>query len=445
LLALNIVIAIVLLLTLITLLKIHPFVALLLVSFWVGLFAKMPLVKITEAVQAGFGNTLGFIGIVLGLGTMLGKLLEESGGAERIARTLIVVLGPQRVHWAMYMVAFIVGIPLFFQVGFVLLIPLVYTITKELKIPALKVGLPMLAGLSVVHGILPPHPAALASLDIFKADIGKTIIYGLVVGLPASILAGPLFGRFISSKLPSFAAIQVTEFSSGPRKKRQQLPGFFLTLFTIFLPVLLLLLATYADITMEKTHELHPILKFIGNPITALLIALVVAFYTFGLSQKMTLASIQKYCDESLLLIASILLILGAGGAFSKVLVESGVGAHVAETAKSVNINPILFGWLVATLIRVATGSATVAMTTASGIVAPLTAQTGVSPELMVLATGGGALMLSHVNDAGFWLIKGYFKMSLKQTFLTWTLLETILGTAILVFTLILERVLTFF
>jgi gluconate:H+ symporter, GntP family len=443
-LALNIVVAIALLLGLITILKIHPFVALLMVSYWVGLLAGMPLVKIAEAVQAGFGSTLGFIGIVLGLGTMLGKLLEESGGAERIARTLISVLGPQRVHWAMYMVAFIVGIPLFFQVGFVLLIPLVYTITKELKMPALKVGLPMLAGLSVVHGILPPHPAALASLDIFKADIGKTIIYGLVVGLPASILAGPLFAKLISSRMPEFAAIQVTEFSTE-KKKRERLPNFFVTLFTIFLPVLLLMLATYADITMEKTHQLHPVLKFIGNPITALLISVVVAFYTFGLSQKMTLLTIQKYCDESLLLIASILLILGAGGAFSKVLVESGVGAHVADMAQAIHINPILFGWLVATLIRVATGSATVAMTTASGIVAPLTAQTGISPELMVLATGGGALMLSHVNDAGFWLIKGYFKMTLKQTFLTWTLLETILGSAILIFTLLLEYVLTLF
>jgi GntP family gluconate:H+ symporter len=438
-LALHIIHSIVLLLVLITILKIHPFVSLLVSSVWMGLFAGMPLPKIAEAIQAGFGTTLGFIGIVLGLGTMLGKLLEESGGAERIARTLIKVMGPERVHWAMYGVAFIVGIPLFFQVGFVLLIPLVYTITKELKIPALKVGLPMLAGLSVVHGILPPHPAALASLGIFKADIGKTIIYGIIVGIPASALAGPIFARLICRR-GDFARIQVMDISSkNGQTERTSFPGFFTSIFTIFLPVLLLLLATYADIYMTKGTPLFNFFKFIGNPIIALLVALIFAFGTFGLFRGFALPKIQKYCDESLLLIASILLILGAGGAFSKVLIESGVGDHVAAFAQSMHFNPVLFGWLVATGIRVATGSATVAMITSSGIVAPLTVSTGVSPELMVLATGGGSLMLSHVNDAGFWLIKEYFKMTLAQTLATWTVLETILGTAILVFTLLLQ------
>ncbi len=439
-LAVNILVAILLLLTLITILKIHPFVSLLVVSFWVGLFSGMPLTKIAEAVQAGFGNTLGFIGIVLGLGTMLGKLLEESGGAERIARTLIDLMGPKRVHWAMFIVAFIVGIPVFFQVGFVLLIPLIFTITKELKIPSLRVGLPMLAGLSVVHGILPPHPAALASVDIFKADIGKTILYGLFVGLPSAILAGPLFATLLAPKFAGFNEVRVTQAKQKELTKTQ--PSFFVTLFTILLPVILLMFATYADVYLPKTNQWYPIFKFVGNPITALLIALLVSFYTFGIARGMTFMQIQKHGDSSLLLIASILLILGAGGAFSKVLVESGAGAYIAELAKQFHMNPLILAWLVATLIRVATGSATVAMTTAAGIVAPLTIQTGVSPELMVLATGGGALMLSHVNDAGFWLIKEYFGMTLRLTFLTWTLLETILGTAILVFTLLLERLL---
>jgi len=440
-LAVNILVAILLLLTLITILKIHPFVSLLVVSFWVGLFSGMPLTKIAEAVQAGFGNTLGFIGIVLGLGTMLGKLLEESGGAERIARTLIDFMGPKRVHWAMFIVAFIVGIPVFFQVGFVLLIPLIFTITKELNIPSLKVGLPMLAGLSVVHGILPPHPAALASVDIYKADIGKTILYGLIVGLPSAILAGPIFATLIAPKFAGFNEVRVTELSARKEMPTSQ-PSFFATLFTILLPVILLMFATYADVYMAKTDTWYSIFKFVGNPITALLIALLVSFYTFGTARGMSFLQIQKHGDSSLLLIASILLILGAGGAFSKVLVESGSGAYIAELAKQFHLNPIVFGWLVATLIRVATGSATVAMTTAAGIVAPLTLQTGVSPELMVLSTGGGALMLSHVNDAGFWLIKEYFGMSLRLTFLTWTVLETILGTSILVFTLLLERLL---
>lgn len=442
-LALHVVHSIILLLVLITVLKIHPFVSLLVASFWMGLFAGMPLIKIADAVQAGFGNTLGFIGIVLGLGTMLGKLLEESGGAERIARTLIDLMGKERVHWAMYFVAFIVGIPLFFQVGFVLLIPLVYTITKELEIPALKVGLPMLAGLSVVHGILPPHPAALASLGIFKADIGKTIIYGLVVGLPASALAGPIFAKMIS-KTKRFSEISVIEMSSkGGAKERTSMPSFLSSMFTIFLPVLLLLVATWADLYLGKDDPRYGFCKFIGNPITALLVSLIVSFFSFGLFRGFTLSKIQKYCDSSLLLIASILLILGSGGAFSKVLVESGIGDHITTFASSIHINPVLFGWLVATMIRVATGSATVAMITSSGIVAPLTISSGVSPELMVLATGGGSLMLSHVNDAGFWLIKEYFKMTLAETLSTWTVLETILGIAILAFTLLLQMVVT--
>lgn len=439
-LAINILVAISLLLILITILKIHPFVSLLVVSFCVGLLSGMPLNKIAEAVQAGFGNTLGFIGIVLGLGTMLGKLLEESGGAEKIARTLIDFMGPKRVHWAMYIVAFIVGIPVFFQVGFVLLIPLIFTITKELKIPSLRVGLPMLAGLSVVHGILPPHPAALASVDIFKADIGKTILYGLFVGLPSSILAGPLFATMLAPRFKGFNETSVTETKSTATAKSQ--PSFIATLFTILLPVILLMFATYADVYWPKTHPYYPLFKFVGNPITALLLALLVSFYTFGIARGMSLPQILKHSDSSLLLIASILLILGAGGAFSKVLVESGAGAYIADLAKQFHMNPILLGWLVATLIRVATGSATVAMTTAAGIVAPLTQATGVSPELMVLATGGGALMLSHVNDAGFWLIKEYFGMTLRLTFLTWTVLETILGTSILIFTLLLQQLL---
>lgn len=437
--AINVSVAVLLLLGLITLLRVHPFLALLFVSFWVGLFAGMPPLKIVESIQAGFGNTLGFVGVVLGLGTILGKLLEESGGAERIARTLINLLGPKRVHWAMYVVAFLVGIPVFFQVGFVLLVPLIYTVTKELKISALGVGLSALAGLSVVHGILPPHPAALATVAIFHADMGRTITYGLLVGIPSSLLAGPIFATYIAPRFQGFADSRLIEISSNP-KKPKSLPGFGLTMLTILLPVLLLVLATYADLVMDNTTRLYAIFKFVGNPITALFLALVLATYSFGVAQGMSLLQIQKHADASFVLVASILLIIGAGGAFSKVLVDSGAGTYIAGLAQGLHLNPLVFGWLVATLIRVATGSATVAMTTAGGIVAPLMVQTGASPELMVLAVGGGSLMLSHVNDAGFWMIKEYFQMSIRLTFLTWTVLETILGTAVLIFTLVLSH-----
>lgn len=436
--AVNLVIAILLLLGLITILKIHPFISLMFVAFWVGLFAGMPLARIAESVQAGFGTTLGFIGIVLGLGTILGKLLEESGGAERIARTLIAAFGPKRVHWAMYVVAFIVGIPVFFQVGFVLLIPLVFTLTRELNIPSLKVGIPMVAALSVVHGILPPHPAALAAVGIFKADIGMTIVYGILVGLPASILAGPLYAIFCGRYIKEFNEHRVTELTERTARPAA-LPGFGTTVFTIMLPVLLLLLATFADVFMAPTDRGYGFLKFIGNPILALFIALLVAFVTFGTSRGMTLATIQKHAESSFLVIASILLILGAGGAFSRVLVDSGTGAYIAGLAQQFQLNPLTFGWLVATFLRVATGSATVSMTTAAGIVSPLVMQSAVRPELMVLAVGGGALMLSHVNDAGFWIVKEYFRMPLKLTFMTWTVLETIIGVSVLVFTLLLE------
>jgi GntP family gluconate:H+ symporter len=326
-------------------------------------------------------------------------------------------------------------------VGFVLLIPLVFTITNELDISALKVGLPVLAGLSVVHGILPPHPAALAAVGIFKADIGKTIVYALVVGLPASILAGPVFATVVGPRLEGFSSVRVLPLSEK-RERPAALPGFFTTLFTILLPVILLMLSTYADVALDPSHRSYGAFKFVGNPIVALFIATLVGMYTLGIARGMTPAQILRHADNAFVLIASILLILGAGGAFSRVLVDSGVGAYIAGLAQRLPLNPLVFAWLVSTLIRVSTGSATVAMTTAAGIVAPLTVQTGVSPELMVLAVGGGALMLSHVNDAGFWLIKEYFQMSLRLTFLTWTLLETILGVSILVFTLVLERAL---
>ncbi|HWB18483.1 MAG TPA: gluconate:H+ symporter [Vicinamibacterales bacterium] len=437
-LALIVLVSVLLLLGLITIVKMHPFIALLVVSFFVGVCAGMPLVKISDSIQAGFGGTLGFVGIVLGLGTVLGKLLEESGGAERIARTLIAAFGPTRVQWAMYAVAFIVGIPMFFQVGFVLLIPLVYTVTKEFGVPALRVGLAMLAGLSVVHGVLPPHPAALAVVAIFHADIGRTIIYGILVGVPSSMIAGPIFATWIAPKFKEFSETKMIEMAEGTPKPETP-PGFVVSLFTIMLPVILLVFATYADLYLDPSTSLYSIFKFIGNPITALLIACLVACYTFGLAVGMSPAKILKHSDTSFMLIASILLIIGAGGAFSRVLIDSGAGTDIANRAQALHVDPLVFGWIVSTLIRVATGSATVAMTTAGGIVAPLVIQAGVSPELMVVAVGGGALMLSHVNDAGFWMIKEYFGLSLKLTFQTWTVLETILGTSVLVFTLLLE------
>ncbi|SFL63040.1 GntP family permease [Pelosinus propionicus] len=434
--------AVLLLLVMITYFKINPFVTLMIVSVFLGVAAGMPFDKVLASIQAGLGNTLGFIAIVLGLGTMLGKMLEESGGAERIAKTLINLFGLKKVHWAMMIVAFIVGIPVFFQVGVVLLIPLVFTIAKETGISLLKVGLPLVAGLSIVHGLVPPHPAAMAAVDIFKADVGKTILYSLIVGLPAAALAGPLFASFISKRMRVVGVPEGFADQIKAGREDHEMPGFGITVFTILLPVILMLFATIADLTMDRTSQMFAILKFIGSPFMALLIALLFAFYSFGFNRNFNLTQIGRFCDQSLPAMASILMVIGGGGAFNKVLLDSGIGNEIAKMASTMGLSPIMLAWTIAAMIRIATGSSTVSMMTAAGIVAPLVANsTGVSKEIIVLAVGSGALVLSHVNDAGFWIVKEYFGMSVTETLKTWTVLETILSVSSLGFILLLSKV----
>jgi GntP family gluconate:H+ symporter len=434
--------AVLLLLLMITYFKINPFVTLMIVSVFLGVAAGMPFDKVLASIQAGLGNTLGFIAIVLGLGTMLGKMLEESGGAERIAKTLINLFGLKKVHWAMMIVAFIVGIPVFFQVGVVLLIPLVFTIAKETGISLLKVGLPLVAGLSIVHGLVPPHPAAMAAVDIFKADVGKTILYSIIVGLPAAALAGPLFASFISKRMRNVGVPEGFADQIKAGREDHEMPGFGITVFTILLPVVLMLFATIADLTMDRTSQLFAVLKFIGSPFMALLIALLFAFYSFGFNRNFNLTQIGKFCDQSLPAMASILMVIGGGGAFNKVLLDSGIGNEIAKMASTMGLSPIMLAWTIAAMIRIATGSSTVSMMTAAGIVAPLVANSGgVSKEIIVLAVGSGALVLSHVNDAGFWIVKEYFGMSVTETLKTWTVLETILSVSSLIFILLLSKV----
>ncbi|MFC7442937.1 GntP family permease [Laceyella putida] len=433
-----VVVAIIALLLMITWLKLNPFISLIITALGTGLLAGMPLDKVIQAIKDGMGNTLGFIAIVLAFGTMLGKMMAESGGAERIAKTLIAKFGQRNVHWAMMFVAFIVGIPVFFQVGFVLLIPLVFTIAIETGISLVTIGVPLVAGLSIVHGLVPPHPAAMAAVGIFKADIGKTIFYSLIVGLPAAIIAGPLYGKWIGKRIhkevPASMAKQLIT------KEQKTLPGFANTLFTILLPVFLMLLATLAELVFPEGNKWRAVLKFIGDPIVALLIATIYSFFSLGFARGINKEKILQYTQDCLAPTAGILLVIGGGGAFNKVLLESGIGDAIAQVAKSSHISPVLLAWLIAALIRVATGSATVSMLTSAGIVAPMIAAIpGVSPELLVLATGAGSLILSHVNDSGFWLIKEYFGMTVKETLLTWTMLETILSVVALGMILILD------
>jgi gluconate:H+ symporter, GntP family len=420
--------------------KVHPFVALISVSLAMGVAAGMPPGAAVKAFQDGVGTALGFIAIVVGLGTMLGKIMAESGAASRIAATLIAAFGERRVHWAIMVVAFIVGIPVFFQVGFVLLIPLVFTIAHRTGTPLLKVGLPLVAGLSVVHGMLPPHPAAMLAVSAYEADVGRTILYGIVVGLPTAALAGPIFAAWVAPRIPLPAENPVAAQLRGDSTER--MPGFGTSLLTVLIPVILMLLASTATATLGAASRVRAALQFVGHPIVALLLALLVSFWSLGRARRFTREQLLKFCNDCLAPTAAILLVIGAGGGFNAVLVQSGVGRAIADVASGSHVSPLLLAWSVAALIRVATGSATVAMTTAAGIVAPLAATIpGTSAELLVLATGAGALVLSHVNDAGFWLIKEFFDMTVPQTLKTWTVAETIIGVAGLMFTLVLSVV----
>jgi GntP family gluconate:H+ symporter len=428
-------VAIVVLVVLIARYKLNPFVTLVVVSLALGVSVGMPMNGIVKAFETGVGNTLGHIALVVALGTMLGKMMAESGGAERIAHTVIAAFGERRVHWAMAVIAFIVGIPVFFEVGFVLLVPIAFTVAKRTGTNMVFVGIPMVAGLSVVHGLVPPHPAALVAVTAYDADIGRTIAYALIVGLPTAAVAGPLFGKLVSRYVVPDPDNPLMEEMAEQGKPRD-LPSFGVTLFTILLPVALMLAGSWADLFTTPKSLGNDLLRLAGNSVVALLIALLVSFWTIGRARGFDRATILKFTNDCLGPIAAVTLVVGAGGGFGRVLMDSGISNAVVGLATGAHLSPLLLGWLVAALIRVATGSATVAMTTACGIVAPIVAQSAsISPELMVLATGAGSLILSHVNDGGFWLVQEYFGLTVPQTFRTWTVCETIISVMALVLT----------
>ncbi|MCI3204187.1 MULTISPECIES: GntP family permease [Pandoraea] len=431
-------VAVIALILMIARFKLNPFITLIVVSLVLGLAVGMPMGGIVKAFETGVGNTLGHIALVVGLGTMLGKMMAESGGAERIARTLIGFFGEKNVHWAMVVIAFIVGLPVFFEVGFVLLIPIAFNVAKRTGTSMVLVGIPMVAGLSVVHGLIPPHPAALLAVTAYNADIGHTIMYALIVGIPTAAIAGPLFAKLMARHVvPNPDNPLLAQFVDEDRPM-DTLPGFGITLFTILLPVILMLIGSWADLFFAPKTFANDFLRLIGNSVMALLIATLVSFFTFGKQRGFNRDQILKFTNECLAPIATITLVVGAGGGFGRILMDSGVSKAIVDVANNAHLSPLLLGWLVAVLIRIATGSATVAMTTACGIVAPIAAAAGatVKPELMVLATGAGSLILSHVNDGGFWLVKEYFNMTVPQTFKTWTVCETIISVVALLLTL---------
>jgi len=351
--------AVIALIVLIAHFKWHPFIALIVVSLVMGVAAGMPPGDAVKSFQDGVGGTLGFIAVVVGLGTMLGKMMAESGAATRIATTLIDLFGVPRVHWAIMFVAFIVGIPVFFQVGFVLLIPLVFTIARRTGVSLIKIGISLVAGLSVVHGMLPPHPAAMLAVGLYKADVGRTILYGLLVGIPTAALAGPVFGAWISPRIVLPAENPVAAQLDRASGEIQEMPSFGISVFTVLIPVILMLLASAADLALDSASSVRSALHFIGQPIVALLLALLFSFWSLGRARHFTRAEVMKFCNDCLAPTATILLVIGAGGGFNQVLVQSGVGGAIAHMAIGSHASPLILAWSVATLIRVATGSAT--------------------------------------------------------------------------------------
>jgi len=429
------------LILLIAVVKLNPFIVLFLTSLALAIVAGMPFAAIVKSFEIGLGNTLGHIAIVVGLGTMLGKMMAESGGANRIAYTLIDLFGEKRVHWAMALIGFVIGLPVFFEVGFVLLIPIAFSVARRTQTSLVYVGLPMVAGLSVVHGLMPPHPAAMLAVTIFNADVGRTIFYALLIGIPTAAIAGPLYAKFIAPRIVLDAenpmAAQFVD-----HHEEASLPGFWITLATILLPVLLMLIGSCASVVSPAGSRVNESLRLLGSPDIALLLGAMVSFITLGRMRGFTRETILRFTNECLAPTATITLLVGAGGGFGRILQDSGVSQAIVTLALHTHVSLLLMAWMVAALIRLATGSSTVAMSTAASIVAPIALHsTGVRPELLAIATGAGSLIFSHVNDGGFWLVKEYFNMSVPQTMKTWSVCETIISVMGLILVLALSLV----
>ncbi|MDF2190644.1 gluconate:H+ symporter [Paraflavitalea sp. CAU 1676] len=415
--------------------KMNTFLAFLLVSVLAGILLQLPLPKVMGAVQKGIGDTLGSLVIIIVLGAMLGKLVAESGAAQQIAGMLMKAFGPRYVQWALMLTGFIIGIPLYYGVGFVLMVPLIFSVVYEYKLPAVYVGLPMLAALSVTHGFLPPHPSPVALVGQLHGNMGLTLFYGVVVAIPAIIVAGPLFARFLKA-IPS----QPLDTFRPKAIEAKHLPGTGVSFMTALLPVFLLMLTTALPYLFQNaTAGEQAALAFAGDPAVVMLVAVLVATFTLGIGCGRTMKGIMDLFAEAIKDIAMILLIIAGAGALKQVLTDSGVSKEIGDALQQWPLHPLVLGWLMAAIIRVCVGSATVAGLTTAGIIAPLMVQTQVNPNLMVLSVGAGSLMFSHVNDAGFWMFKEYFNLSIKDTLKTWSVMETIVSVMGLIGVLILS------
>nr|BEK69841.1 gluconate:H+ symporter [Kitasatospora purpeofusca] len=413
---------------LITKLKLHPFLALTLGSGLLAAVAGAPFDKLLSSFSTGFGATVAGVGLLIGLGAMLGKLLADSGGANIIADTVLSRSRTKALPWAMALIAAVLGLPLFFEVGVVLLVPIVLLVARRGNVPLIRIGIPALAGLSVLHGLVPPHPGPLVAVDALKADLGVTLALGLLIAVPTLIVAGPLFARVAERWV---GPLEIPEIDTPVEPaKREHTPSFGAVLATILLPVVLMLGKALADVVIDDPKALpQRVLDFVGSPLIALLAATLLGMLTLGRAAGFDKARISETVGSSLGPIAGIVFIVGAGGGFKQTLIDVGVGTAVSDWSSKWHIPALLLGWLIAVLIRLATGSATVATITAAGIVAPLAADmSSTHAALLVLAIGAGSLFLSHVNDAGFWLVKEYFGMSVGQTLKSWSVMETVIS-----------------
>ncbi|MES2149347.1 MAG: gluconate:H+ symporter [Pseudomonadota bacterium] len=414
--------------------KVQPLIAFVVTALVAALLLGMPVGKIPGAIEKGIGDLLGSLTVIICLGAVFGKLIADSGAAQRIASYLVGVFGQRRLPLALALTGFAAGIPLYYNVGFVLLIPLVFSLVYQSGRPAVALAIPLVCGLSVAHGFLPPHPSPTALAGQFHADIGRTLLLGIVVAIPTLMLAGPLFGMTLRNIKGNTATLFKAEL-----KPESALPGAFNSFFTALLPVWLLGGFTVLILSPSASPAVNTLLAFFANPLIIMLVALAAAVTTLGLARGQRLSSIMATAGEALRDVAPILLVIAGAGALKQVLVDTGVSEELGKSLATLPVNPLVLGWLIALILRICLGSATVAGLTAGGIVAPLVAGTGTDASLMVLAVGAGSLMCSHVNDSGFWMFKEYMGLSIKDTFRSWSLMETLVGLFGLLFVMILS------
>ncbi|WP_099025135.1 GntP family permease [Mycolicibacterium palauense] len=427
---------------LITLVNLHPFLALIFGAAAVGAVAGEDLATVLDSFSSGFGSTAAGVGILIALGAMFAKLLADSGGADEIVDTIVGHASPRMLPWAMALVGAIIGLPMFFEIGLVLLMPVIYLVARRSQLSLITVGIPALAGLSAMHGFVPPHPGPLAAIALMNADLGITLALGVLVAVPTIVVAGPLFGR-LAGKWVVVGAPDTFDADRPGDESGTRRPSFGTTLFSVLLPVVLMMGKALVEIFVDDQNNwLRRVFDVLGTPLVALLLAVIVGMVTLGRGAGMGRDAIMKCVESGLPPVAGIILIVAAGGGFKQVLVDSGIGTLLARWAEGANISVIVLAWVLAVLIRLATGSATVATITASSLVLGLL--DGLSPaqvSLVVLAVGAGSLFFSHVNDAGFWLVNQYFRLSVGQTIKTWSIMETVLSVVGLLVVLLLGLV----